>query len=244
MLELLFGLLIPDLGQTEIFEPICRGIAGAPEASRHALLWGHSAVADGSPGEQALALCSQFIERGVSGVFFAPVEGGAAPYETNQTVVSRLEEARIPVVLLDRCVMRFPDRCHHDLVGIDNRHATYVATSHLLGLGAARVSFLALANGAPTVQARIAGFRETFTVSTESRRQGAIHLVDAPCTPSWRPLRRAVRCWRARSASPAQDRGVPLRRRTTEQCEVVYLARRAGLDDQPGLVRNPRFTRC
>src|SRR5689334_6385476 len=28
----LFGLLIPDLGQTEIFEPICQGIANAPEA--------------------------------------------------------------------------------------------------------------------------------------------------------------------------------------------------------------------
>ena len=32
---LLFGLVIPDLGHTEIFEPICRGIAAAPQASRH-----------------------------------------------------------------------------------------------------------------------------------------------------------------------------------------------------------------
>src|SRR5258707_7856136 len=30
--SLLFGLLIPDLGRTEIFEPICRGIAAAPQA--------------------------------------------------------------------------------------------------------------------------------------------------------------------------------------------------------------------
>lgn len=36
----LFGLLIPDLGETEIFEPICHGIANAPEAGEHALLWG------------------------------------------------------------------------------------------------------------------------------------------------------------------------------------------------------------
>ena len=33
-----FGLLIPDLGETEIFEPLCRGIVNAPEASEHALL--------------------------------------------------------------------------------------------------------------------------------------------------------------------------------------------------------------
>src|ERR1035441_9110448 len=29
---LLFGLVIPNLGETEIFEPICQGIAAAPEA--------------------------------------------------------------------------------------------------------------------------------------------------------------------------------------------------------------------
>ena len=40
--SLLFGLLIPDLGTSEIFEPICQGIAAAPTASRHGLLWGHA----------------------------------------------------------------------------------------------------------------------------------------------------------------------------------------------------------
>ena len=30
--QLVFGLLIPDLGETEIFEPICQGIANAPGA--------------------------------------------------------------------------------------------------------------------------------------------------------------------------------------------------------------------
>lgn len=64
---LLFGLLIPDLGETEIFEPICKGIAGAPQSSRHALLWGHHDPAHSAPAEQALALCDQFIERKASG---------------------------------------------------------------------------------------------------------------------------------------------------------------------------------
>jgi GntR family transcriptional regulator, arabinose operon transcriptional repressor len=35
-----FGLLIPELGRTEIFEPICRGMAQAQQAEHHALLWG------------------------------------------------------------------------------------------------------------------------------------------------------------------------------------------------------------
>src|SRR5437762_13435114 len=35
-----FGLLIPDLGETEIFEPICQGMMRSPLARQHALLWG------------------------------------------------------------------------------------------------------------------------------------------------------------------------------------------------------------
>src|SRR5260370_17794044 len=37
---LLFGLLIPELGTTEIFAPICRAIPSAPPAKPHALLCG------------------------------------------------------------------------------------------------------------------------------------------------------------------------------------------------------------
>ena len=38
---LLFGLLIPDLGRTEILRSDLPGIAGAPEMAHHALLWAH-----------------------------------------------------------------------------------------------------------------------------------------------------------------------------------------------------------
>jgi GntR family transcriptional regulator, arabinose operon transcriptional repressor len=176
---LLFGLLIPDLGQTEIFEPICQGIAGAPQASRHALLWGHHDTAHAAPEEQALALCDQFVERRVSGVFFAPLEMAAEARETNLTIVSRLEKARIPIVLLDRCVMPYPSRGRHDLVGIDNRRAAFMATAHLLRLGAPRVAFLAHAGGAPTVEARVAGFREALLVAGRKLKSEPIYRLDA-----------------------------------------------------------------
>src|SRR3990170_3881901 len=35
-----FGLLIPDLGETDIFEPICQGMMASPLAREHALIWG------------------------------------------------------------------------------------------------------------------------------------------------------------------------------------------------------------
>jgi GntR family transcriptional regulator of arabinose operon len=174
---LLFGLLIPGLGQTEIFEPICQGIAGAPQAARHALLWGHTQAEAATPGERAMALCGQFIERPVAGVFFAPLEMAPHAHQANLRIVARFEKARIPVVLLDRCVMPYPERSRHDLVGIDNRRAAYMATEHLLRLGARRVTFLAQPGAAPTVDARIAGFRETLLANGWNLRNGPVHRV-------------------------------------------------------------------
>ncbi len=37
-----FGLLIPELGQTEIFEAICKGMMEAQEGMHHSLLWGNT----------------------------------------------------------------------------------------------------------------------------------------------------------------------------------------------------------
>jgi GntR family transcriptional regulator of arabinose operon len=175
----LFGLLIPELGRTEIFEPICRGIAGAPLVSRHALLWGHTAADDAAPARQALELCEQFLQRGVAGVFFAPLETGAGWHETNLDVVAQLEAARIPIVLLDRDVLPYPHRSGHDLVGIDNRRAGYLAAEHLLRAGAGRIHFLARAGGAPTVEARIAGFREALLDAGAPLHANPVHRTGA-----------------------------------------------------------------
>jgi GntR family transcriptional regulator of arabinose operon len=185
---LVFGLLIPDLGQTEIFEPICRGIATAPQASRHALLWGHTTLGASSPQEQALELCSDYIRRRVAGVFFAPLETGPGVQQTNLTIVSRLEQARIPIVLLDRCVLPYPNRVHHDLVGIDNRRAGYLATNHLLNLGLQRLSVLAYSGGAPTVEARIAGFREAILAHGLNLEQNPVTRLDEISQATIRPL--------------------------------------------------------
>ena len=161
-----FGLLIPDLGRTEIFEPICQGMADAPEAADHALLWGSGRGADQGAArpEHAWQLCQQYISRQVAGVFFAPLESLAAADRTNQRIADALEKARIPVVLLDRDYEPYPRRSAHDRVGIDNRRTGFVITEHLLGLGSRRVAFVAYPAGASTVGERIAGYREALHV--------------------------------------------------------------------------------
>ena len=158
--KFVFGLLIPGLGETEIFEPICQGMARAGRAGGHALLWGDTTHTSGNKEQQTRELCEYYISRDVTGVFFAPVELTPNKDNVNLWVLDALDKARIPVVLLDRCVFHYPKRSSFDLVGIDNRRAGYTVTDHLLRHGCKRLVFLAAPYSAPTVDARIDGFRD------------------------------------------------------------------------------------
>lgn len=155
-----FGLLIPDLGETEIFEPICQGMMASPLAERHALVWGSAFAADQSVEDRAWQLCRQYIDRRVSGVFFAPLELTPGAGAVNVRIVQACDAARIPVVLLDRPVLPYPELDRHDIVGIDNRRAGFIVTDHLLRQGCRRVAFVAAEHAAATVDARAAGYRE------------------------------------------------------------------------------------
>ena len=163
-----FGLLIPDLGETEIFEPMCQGMMASPLARDHALVWGSVEPSGTDKTAQAWQLCRQYIDRRVSGVFFAPLEGVAAGDDMNRRIVRALDAARIPVVLIDRDVLPYPGRSAHDLVGIDNRRAGYIVTDHLLRVGARLVGFVARPHTAATVDARAAGYREALAAHSRA----------------------------------------------------------------------------
>jgi GntR family transcriptional regulator, arabinose operon transcriptional repressor len=153
-----FGLLIPELGSTEIFEPICRGIMGSPQAKSHSLIWGHTSQENSSKEEGARSLCRQFIEQKVSGVFFAPLEF-VEDDSINHQLVTELREAGIPIVLLDRCYYPYPSRSNLDLVGIDNHRASFVVTQHLWNRGARRIVFVARTHSASTMIERVSGYQ-------------------------------------------------------------------------------------
>jgi DNA-binding LacI/PurR family transcriptional regulator len=167
----------------------------------------------------------------VSGVFFAPLETGAGVRETNLAIVSRLEQARIPIVLLDRCIMPYPHRSRHDLVGIDNRRAGYVAAEHLLGLGARRICLLAHAGVAPTVEARMAGFREALLAHAKTLDRSSVRRLDAITADSVRPLLAAKQapdafvCATDRTAGELMQAVQALGRRIPQDLRIV------GIDD-------------
>jgi len=173
-----FGLLIPELGQTEVFEPICRGMAEAQAvAGQHVLQWSKSLGDSDARESQAVELCRQMVAQKISGVFFAPMELTSAKDAVNQNIVSIFDQAGIPVVLLDRDLVGYPDRSGYDLVGIDNRRAGYTITAHLLSVGCRRIAFVGRFGSAPTVDARIAGYREAMLDSQTPWEQAFVRRI-------------------------------------------------------------------
>ena len=173
-----FGLLIPDLGQGEIFEPICQGMARAGLSSREALIWGNTSIGSRDKETQALELCQSFIAKRVSGVFFAPLELAAHKEEINEQIVTSLDRVNIPIILLDRGTRPFPQPTKHDLVGIDNWREGFRMAKYLLDLGCKRLGFVFRPGSAPTVDARIAGLSEALRKVGSALSADAVLRVD------------------------------------------------------------------
>jgi GntR family transcriptional regulator of arabinose operon len=175
----LFGLLIPGLGNTEIFDPICSQMARDAHAHHHTLLWGHSTETGvHAAGHEAEELCRRYIKQKVAGIFFAPLELAPDKDDVNQRIVGALDQAGIPVILLDRDIVRFPQRSEFDLVGIDNHRGGYLLTEHLLKLGAGRVDFLARRYSAPTVEMRVAGYQQALWRAGRMPEPAWVHYGD------------------------------------------------------------------
>jgi GntR family transcriptional regulator of arabinose operon len=176
-----FGLLVPELGETEIFESICQGIARASRSSHAELLWGAAPRGVESKEQQALQLCEYYIKKDVSGIFFAPLEFGPGKIKANTSILDNFERANIPVVLLDRDVASYPTRSGWDVVGIDNRRAGYIVTHQLLECSCKRIIFLARSDSAHTVHLREMGYREAINNSALKPR---VEIGD-PTSPAW-----------------------------------------------------------
>lgn len=176
----LFGLLVPGLGETEIFDPICGQIAREAQLNQHVLLWGDTETRGAGPTTRWMEqICRDYISRRVAGVFFAPLELVEDRDEVNRRVVRELGAAGIPVVLLDRDVVRYPGRSRYDLVGIDNRRAGDAVAGHMLKLGARRIDFVAHPGSAPTVAQRVDGCRDALRRAGVAPDPAWLHEGDA-----------------------------------------------------------------
>jgi GntR family transcriptional regulator, arabinose operon transcriptional repressor len=181
-----FGLLIPGLGATEVFEPICAEMARVAQNDGHSLLWGAAQLATGydetniDKGAVAWDLCQRFIRDRVGGVFFAPLELIPNKDVINRRIVAALDEAKLPVVLLDRDYVQYPGRSNHDLVGINNRRVGHTITNHLFECGCKSLVFILRPGSTSATHARTAGFAEAFITRRAAFDVRMIHECD-PC---------------------------------------------------------------
>jgi GntR family transcriptional regulator of arabinose operon len=224
-----FGVLIPDLGETEIFEPMLHAMMSSPLARQRALLWASAPAGTRSKEEVAWDLCQQYIGRTVAGVFFAPLELTEQSHEVNHRIVRALDAAKIPIVLLDRTVQPYPHRGRHDLVGLDNRRAGYLVTEHLAGLGCRRIAFASVPYAAATVDARAAGYREALYQAGVPVDQALVQRLDPEDAAAVRSLMAvapdAVVCANDRTAGRLMHTLLGLGHRVPDDVRLV------GIDD-------------
>lgn len=156
-----FGLLIPGLGETEIFEAICGHMSHLAQVKNFNLIWSGSMQEDAAMRKQHIEqLANRYIEHRVNGVFFTPLELTSEKDPVNLNIVRLFDRAGIPVVLMDRDIVSFPSRSPYDLVSVDNFRLAFILTQHLLEQGCSRVRFVARPYSAPTVQVRIFGLMQ------------------------------------------------------------------------------------
>ncbi|MBC7920288.1 MAG: GntR family transcriptional regulator [Ferruginibacter sp.] len=161
---LLIGLLLPGSGESEIFETIGDQIMKKSQERSFHCLWVGASVNEPAVRRQYIEkVCQGYVDRKVDGVLFSPLERTEEKDEVNDRICAMLARANIPLVLIDRDTCSFPARSHYDLVSIDNFHAGFVMTQHLLDQQCRQLIFLHRPFSAPSVDMRIAGHQYALT---------------------------------------------------------------------------------
>lgn len=142
----LVGCLVSDIAS-----PLYAGVVRSLETALRER--GYTLVLANSHGnaELELKVATQFVERRLEGLVFAPVQ------EAGSQAMALLRRAGTPVVTLDR-LMEDPADC----VLVDHRQGVQTATRHLLSLGHRRIALLTLGGALRSAQGRLQGFRDAY----------------------------------------------------------------------------------
>lgn len=183
----MLGLMADGLGATEIADPLSAELTRAAHAAGWGLRMG-GAIGDRDPE----AVAAEWAQRGVAGVFFAPLELHPVRSAMNQALVERFARHGLAVVLLDRDISEFPERSEHDLVAIDDFFAGYELAAHILGRGCRRLAFVARPAFPATTDLRLAGVRAAVT---RTEGAGIDFCAGVPSDAAWvRMLLRQTTC--------------------------------------------------
>lgn len=178
-----FGVMLPGLGATEVWDPLSRYIDQACSALDITRVVGPEEV----PHDDIAATTAQaewLIERGVDGVLLAPMESVADRERANLAICARFTDAGLPVVLVDRDVVEYPGRSDFDVVGMDSARAGALMGAHLAAQGFTRPVFLSRPLFPSTTDLRVAGCAYALARGGVSVRRDW-HVTGDPADMAW-----------------------------------------------------------
>lgn len=163
------GLLIPELGHSDIFEPICAQIARETQRSALGLMWADCGSSEASPSsglgrldvsiDRVYNACENLVKQRISGVFYAPMFGNIDEPGVDEQILKHLTDAGIAVVLLDRDYQVFPARSKYDLVSIDHLTGQLLVAENLIQAGFEKLAYLQWPGSTDSLEKRIYGCR-------------------------------------------------------------------------------------
>lgn len=157
-----FGLLLPGAGESEIFSIINDQLLKQSESGRFNCLW-EGATASSAEIRKSLieTCCESYINKKVDGIFFSPLERVPDSDKLNLKICRDIENAGIPLILIDRDIVTFPERSNFDVVCIDNFSSGCVMAKLLIDAGCEVVHFFYRPDSASSVDLRLSGVRDT-----------------------------------------------------------------------------------
>lgn len=155
-----FGLLLPGAGESEIFSIINDRFLEQSKKAGFNCMWDGTTTSSAEVRKTLIENnCDNYIEKKVDGIFFSPLERVLNADQLNQNICQKIQDAHIPVVLIDRDIVEFPEKSQYDLVSLDNYNAGYVMAQHLADAGCEIIYYFYRPFSAYSVQLRLAGAR-------------------------------------------------------------------------------------
>lgn len=154
------GLIMPSLVHGEIFPGICNEINCCAQMKGLTVVLGDVSSDDPvARAKQASEVAKMFIAQEVGGVIFQPLAFLKEQESVSCNILAAFDEARIPVVLIDRDIVPLSASLARDFVGIDNFYAGREMAKHLLASGVTRIAFVMRPKCPSVIGDRLEGVR-------------------------------------------------------------------------------------
>lgn len=156
------GVIIPGIAVSDFFQPILGEIERLARTHGYEMSFAEVYSSDHmNRVKQVRELAARYVRQRLAGVIYEPLVGEGSD-EMNTHILSIFSRRKIPVVLLDSDIVRFPERSAYDVVGTNDIKAGALIAEHLYSRGARKIHFHLPPEGPITYENRILGAKAWF----------------------------------------------------------------------------------